>query len=196
MEDKDKLRVMKTAHLSHVNRAMNSLSSALEEEPPDVKNIHKYLKMVIEKYDVILADSTKMQQLLTDEAELTKEIEDLYELEERVIEVRCNAECFLQENCGDAKVKEDTALNDTLILVNTLVEPIDKDKREETDRRKQLEYEQLHSRQQNYLTPKLPELKIEKFNGDIEKYQEFMDSFTATIDQNPKLEEIDKFRYL
>ena len=49
---------------------------------------------------------------------------------------------------------------------------------------------------QKFQTPKLPELAIEKFNGDIEKYQEFLDAFEATIHNNPKLEAVDKFRYL
>ena len=49
---------------------------------------------------------------------------------------------------------------------------------------------------QKFQTPKLPELAIEKFNGDVEKYQEFLDSFNSTIHNNPKLEAVDKFRYL
>ena len=49
---------------------------------------------------------------------------------------------------------------------------------------------------QKFQSPKLPELAIEKFNGDVEKYQEFLDSFNATIHNNPKLEAVDKFRYL
>lgn len=47
-----------------------------------------------------------------------------------------------------------------------------------------------------FQSPKLPELEIEKFNGELEKYQEFIDAFTATIDNNPKLDAVDKFRYL
>ena len=195
MADINKLKIVKKAHLSHVTRALNSLTTALAEGEPVVNNVKKYLKIVIEKYDTVLSDSAQIQSLLEEEEDITKEIEDMYELEETVIDVRCNAEQFLEEHSGGAKVKEDTALNDTLTLVTTLVEQIEKDKREENDRRRQAEEEFLHSRQQ-HLTPKLPELQIEKFNGDLEKYQEFIDSFTATIDQNPKLEEIDKFRYL
>ena len=45
-------------------------------------------------------------------------------------------------------------------------------------------------------TPKLPELECEKFDGDLEQYQQFMDCFESTIHNNPKLSDVDKFRYL
>ena len=47
-----------------------------------------------------------------------------------------------------------------------------------------------------FQSPKLPELEIEKFTLELEKYQEFKDAFTATIDNNPNIDPVDKFRYL
>ena len=43
---------------------------------------------------------------------------------------------------------------------------------------------------------KLPKLELQKFNGNILKWQEFWDSFEASIHKNPNLQPVDKFNYL
>jgi len=43
---------------------------------------------------------------------------------------------------------------------------------------------------------KLPRLNFPKFDGNILKWQEFWDSFTAGIHENESLKPIDKFNYL
>ena len=154
-----KLKLTKNAHLLHVNTAMNSLNEALGDDDPSVQTVKRYLESVEQKYNVIVSDSAKIQDLLTEDEEIAKEIDDMYILEERVIEVKCKAKHFLE---GFQKEWNPTQ----------------------------------QKRIPDHLTPKLPDLRVEKFNGDLEKYQEFMDSFTATIDHNPKLEAVDKFRYL
>jgi hypothetical protein len=58
------LKAIKTSHLTHFSRAKNSLQAALYEDKPDVKTVGKYLKMVNEKYDKVLADSAKLQDEL------------------------------------------------------------------------------------------------------------------------------------
>jgi len=45
-------------------------------------------------------------------------------------------------------------------------------------------------------TIKLPKLELQKFNGDVLKWQEFWDSFDASIHRNPNLQPVDKFNYL
>ena len=42
----------------------------------------------------------------------------------------------------------------------------------------------------------MPELSCEKFNGDLEQYQQFIDCFTTTIHNNQKFSDVDKFRKL
>ena len=64
MEDINKLKIVKKAHLSHVTRALNSLTTALAEGEPVVNNVKKYLKIVIEKYDTVLSDSAQIQKPL------------------------------------------------------------------------------------------------------------------------------------
>ena len=45
-------------------------------------------------------------------------------------------------------------------------------------------------------TIKLPKLELQKFNGNILKWQEFRDSFEASIHKNPNLQPVVKFNYL
>ena len=42
---------------------------------------------------------------------------------------------------------------------------------------------------------KLPKLIIERFDGDVKKWQSFIDSFTATVDSKP-LTKVESFNYL
>lgn len=48
----------------------------------------------------------------------------------------------------------------------------------------------------NTPTIKLPKLELQKFRGNILKWQEFWDAFEASIHKNPNLQPADKFHYL
>ena len=101
------LKSIKTAHLTHVSRSINSLQGVLEDDEPDIDSVQKYLKMVNEKYEKVVVDSGKLQEVLTDDAELTKEIEDMDTLEDKVITIRFEAEKYLKENKVDSKKSKD-----------------------------------------------------------------------------------------
>ena len=45
-------------------------------------------------------------------------------------------------------------------------------------------------------TVKLPKLELKKFDGNILKWQEFWYAFDSTINQNERLQRVDKFNYL
>ena len=64
---------------------------------------------------------------------------------------------------------------------------------------KRLELEQqfgtLTTRHSSY-TVELPKLELPKFSGNVLKWQEFWDSFEASIHKNPNLQPVDKFSYL
>ena len=45
-------------------------------------------------------------------------------------------------------------------------------------------------------TIKLPKLELQKFDENILKWQEFWDSFEASIHRNTNLQPVDKFNYL
>ena len=113
-----KLKLTKNAHLMHINTAMNSLNEALVAENPDKKTINKYLEMVEQKYAIVVADSVKLQEVLTEDDEITKEIDEVSVLEDKVIDLRCDAQHFLKENADKAGVA--AASDNTLTLINTL----------------------------------------------------------------------------
>ena len=60
-----KIKTQKTAHLTHVSRAMNSLEAEIIKPDPIPSKVQKYLKMVEEKYAKVVVDSDKLQDLLT-----------------------------------------------------------------------------------------------------------------------------------
>ena len=43
---------------------------------------------------------------------------------------------------------------------------------------------------------KLPDIKLQEFYGDEEMFPSFIDQFTAIIDSNPDLTDVEKFSYL
>ena len=46
------------------------------------------------------------------------------------------------------------------------------------------------------MTPKLPKLVLQKFNGDITKFRTFWDRFDSSVNENPNISPVDKFNYL
>ena len=45
------------------------------------------------------------------------------------------------------------------------------------------------------VTPKLPKLVLQKFNGEITKFRTFWDRFDSSVNKNPNISPIDKFNY-
>ncbi|XP_050487367.1 uncharacterized protein LOC126871985 [Bombus huntii] len=48
----------------------------------------------------------------------------------------------------------------------------------------------------NPIAGKLPDLRLPTFDGSLEKWNTFYDTFSSTIDKNPNLTEVQKFHYL
>ena len=174
----EKLKLVKGAHLGHLGRALNSLEAALTNvEGVDPIEVTKYLESVDIKYAKVEEDSEKLLEIYTDKAQIETEIEAIDTLQDRVTNIKTRANAALD----DIRDQKETARRAAEAASRIVPEPIRGHQQEPASKIR---------------TPKLPDLQIEKYRGELEKYQEFMDSFTATIDNNPKLEEVDKFRYL
>ena len=167
-----KLKAIKAIHLSHLNRARNSLGDVIRAEVIDDNAIKKYINMVDEKHAKVIADSQNLQDAYTDEQldHLEKEINDMDALAEQVIDIKFRAEQLLDRNLP----KPNETLNATLGLIDKLKE------------------ESAASRQRSLL----PNIQLPRFDGSIEKYEEFMDSFEAVIRNNPNIEDVEKFIFL
>ena len=53
-----------------------------------------------------------------------------------------------------------------------------------------------HSELPVTMKPKLPKIKLPKFNDDVIKFCSFWESFENSVDHNPNLSTINKFNYL
>ena len=165
----EKIKMLKRAHLGHLGRAIKSLEEALvNKDGVNPTTVTKYLESVNIKFQKVQEDSNNLLEEFTEQGEIDKEVELQDELQDKVIDVKTRAEA-------------------TLDMIKEL---------KEDEKRKKSEAEKDLPRDDRQRTPKLPDLQIQKFNGDLEHYQEFMDAFTSTIDKNKKLDEVDKFRYL
>ena len=168
----NKLKILKRVHSGHLTRAMNSLETELADKV-DPNGVSKYLESVNIKFQKVQEDSMKLLEHYVEEGDIDKEVTEVDDLENKVIDIKTRAQAAL--DC----IKEIR----------------------EEEKRKKAKAEAANPdppppREERPRAPKLPDLQIEKFSGDLEKYQEFIDAFNATIDNNPKLEDVDKFRYL
>ena len=166
----EKLKVNKNAYKGHFTRCVNSLKKELEKESDeeavlDVAAITKYKKSLQDKYDKLEEVSEKLQELLTDDDDVTKEIEELEEIYDAYIELDTKASLTVE------RLKEEATLSRSQLVHNSTVTQV--------------------SRRFN-----LPEIKLKKFTGEYEDFQEFMDNFESSIDKNEELEPVDKFTYL
>ena len=205
-----KLKTTKTTHLTHLSRAINSLETHLDQETPDESNVSKYLKMVDEKYGKVVIDSDKLQDALTETDDLEKEIDDMDALEDRVIDIKHRAGELLEksremklklEKTEKAEKGEDSdALNATLGLIEKLKEDSESSREKFTTDAlnatlsliEKLKEDSKASRERALL----PTLSIPRFDGNIEKYEEFIDSFDAVIQKYSHVEDVEKFIFL
>ena len=167
-----KLKAIKTTHLSHVSRVVNTLETRLTDDPPDRSSISKYLKMLEEKFAKVITDSENLQEVLTDPADLETEINDIDQWEDKIIDIKHRATELLELIETKPQANKD-ALNVTLGLMERLTE----DHRNE---RKSL----------------LPTIELPHFDGDLEKYEEFIDSFEAIVENHPGIQDVEKFIFL
>ena len=154
----EKLKVNKNAYKGHFTRVVNSLKKELEkgsdeEAVLDVAAITKYKKSLQDKYDKIEDVSEKLQELLTDDDDVTKEIEELEEIYDAYIELDTKASLTVE------RLKEEATLSRSQLVHNSTVTQV--------------------NRRFN-----LPEIKLKKFTGEYEEYQEFIDNFESSIDKN------------
>ena len=56
--------------------------------------------------------------------------------------------------------------------------------------------QQMSSPLHKNIKSKLPKLQVRKFSGRLQVYQDFLDSFQSSIDENESLSAVEKFSYL
>ena len=202
-----KLKSIKRTHLTHLSRAINSMETQLDEDTPDESNVAKYLKMVEEKYAKVVHDSEKLQDVLSEEADLEKEIDEMDALENKVIDIQHRAGEILvlsrqrKQNLEKAEKSEDSeTLNATLGLIEKLKEDSEAARGNVTSQAlnatlqliEKLKTESTISRERSLL----PCLSIPRFDGNIERYEEFIDAYESVVQRYDHVDNVEKFNLL
>ena len=174
-----KLKVVKQTHVSTLNRALEALEVVLHEETPAEHVVNQHLEIVETKYSsVVTASDNYMNKLSGENPELIQEIEDMDKLQTEIIRVKHNAKLRLKEKevPGTNSNAENQATDATLGLMARLQADISAAGKE----RKSL----------------LPSIELPKFDGNIERYEEFIESYEAIIQNHPGIEDVEKFIFL
>ena len=158
---------IKNAYKSHVSRALNSLSDALQEDEAD--RDEEEITALIDSLDIKFKkyESKATEHMEDDENEETMlaEIEEIDKLEDQVTRMKVKAHSVLKKQ----EVKQ-----------------------------KQSEKKDDSKAEKKKARVKLPQVELTEFNGedDEEEFPAFIDMFTALIDDNKDLPDVEKFHYL
>ena len=204
----DKVKMIKTIHLTHLSRALNSLETNIDpENAPNESIITKYLNMVEEKYSKVVSDSEKVQEVLTEAEDIEKEIEDMEQLENKVIEAKHRANEMLKKLKKDTLNLDESSISENADVLNATLGLIEKLKKDSDSAREKFSSETLNAtlkliekiKEESNITRErslLPSLSIPRFDGNIEKYEEFIDAYEAVIQKYDHVENVEKFNLL
>ena len=207
----DKIKLMKTIHHTHLSRALNSLLTNIDPETsPTESIITKYLKMVDEKFSKVVNDSEKLQETLTEAADIEKEIEDMEELENKVIETKHRAEEVLKQLRKESEKTpslDESNVSENADVLNATLGLIEKLKKDSESAREKFSSQTLDAtlkliekiKEESNISRErslMPSLNIPRFDGNIEKYEEFIDAFEAVIQKYDHVDNVEKFNLL
>ena len=161
-------KVRRTAYLSHLSTAINKLNSAITEKASE-ETVTVYLEQVNLKYVRVETATDIIQEDMEDEDELTADIDKMNEVENVVTELRVRTKLYLEK----AKPKVSEPKPEPPATAQNPI-PI----------------------QQQQLSAKLPDAKLQEFHGDEESFPSFLDNFNALVDSNKLLPDVEKFAYL
>ena len=115
-------------------------------------------------------------------------IDETLQLEKNNLEqLKVKADANLQKEKLESKVRlreTETKKRDTDLEIDKFLHELEQLKA------------QNHSTVPKRTSGRLPKIELKKFAGQIVKWQEFWDTFEATIHKNPSLQPIEKFNYL
>ena len=154
-------------YLGHLTRSITAIETEIEKDAMDKNKIQTLLEQLEVKYKKLEEASNKIQEAV-DIQELEKEIDSLSENQDKVIEIKRKVQDILEKEVLNNTLESHSSNNESRNTVN--------------------------GGQEKRI--KLPKLNIKVFDGNVENYQEFMDSYTASIHNNDQLENIEKFIYL
>ena len=164
--------VKRRSYTSHLSTAMNKLQAEITSKVLDESKIKSLLEQVETKFARVQDIVDTLQAEMEDDV-LEADIEKMDTLENQVIEIKVTAETILEKmkakaEPSPAQPPQSPAQPPLPIQVQLPIQP----------------------------AVKLPDIKLLEFNGEEEQFPSFIDQFTAIIDNNPQLTDVEKFGYL
>ncbi|XP_046865017.1 uncharacterized protein LOC124459588 [Xenia sp. Carnegie-2017] len=135
-------------------------------------------KQLLQNRKITLED--QLQDIQSLDSEILRLLEDIEDLEEDVLLSEIEEAGLLRTEMKESIRRLEEALIPVVESEHNSVRSI--------------EDEQALSRRN--VRVKLSKLELQKFDGKIEHWQEFWDSFCSSVDQNAELSDVDKFSYL
>ena len=162
-----KKRKVRGGHKAYLKRAIGNTRICLDSQPPDVLSLRQNKLLLEEKLKTIKDIDDQILELVDDEEEIEKEIDDAGLFRENVRTTLLE----IEEKLKSLEIREITESRTTHGGANTAT----------------------HG---GASFTKLPRLQLRKYYGKPHKWQEFWDSFKASVDSNPSLSNCLKLEYL
>ena len=159
---------IKNAYKSHVTKALTKLGDALVRDEKDEEEITALVESLEIKFKKWETKATELHEEMEDDEEeiMLHEIEDIDKIQEKVTTLKVKAHSILKKK--DAKDHK---------VVEQKTETSEKTPKHRI---------------------KLPQVELTEFNGedDQSEFPAFIDMFSALIDNNKELTDVEKFHYL
>ena len=152
-------------------RLLNQIDGEMNNPDPDVENLSTLLDMLAAKEEILLEMDYGMEQL-TSLDDLEQEIETTEDYRQRVISFKSRAQRMIRRKEDQSQSQASSTRNRVSDAGSTA--------------------NSFAHRQ----SVKLPKLIIEKYNGDVSKWQEFWSQYETAIHTNDALCKREKFTYL
>ena len=162
-----KKRKVRGGHKAYLKRAIGNTRICLDTQPPDVLSLRQNKLLLEEKLKTIKDIDDQILELVDDEEEIEKEIDEAGLFRENVRTTLLE----IEEKLKSLEIREITESRTTHGGANTAA----------------------HG---GASFTKLPRLQLRKYYGKPHKWQEFWDSFKASVDSNPSLSNCLKLEYL
>ena len=205
MDDLEKKKKTRKYHRVATTKLLNKIQAELDKQPDDVdyRRLRVLRKDLNEKADTLKSLDNGISELTIehcDEDVCVKEAEESTEYKEKVMYTIFTLEDTFKEKNGShssggsqasiegsqASVKDSLASGES----GSMNRSVSKESLASFTSSNE-QPQQASSRR-----VKLPKLELRKFNGKIEEWPEFWDSFCSAIHHDQQLAKVDKFKYL
>ncbi len=203
-ENIERLKAKRRGHRGVATKLIQEAKAIIES--PEISNLNRSRLKII---DGLLDEKQKMLQGMDEDVlnsckidEIEKEIEDSDTIRSRILEIKGMIECL---DISELSHSTNTPPATNTVLPQQQEIILEQDSQAE-DRPTQGDEHQTNVSHEasmslpyptNFtMTPRLPKLILQKFNGDITKFRTFWDRFDSSVNKNPTISTIDKFNYL